>query len=908
MATRNPSLNMRPELLKAAGIHKAAGDDQLIGPRGLSWWTGLHPTECPGYCPVEGCLKSLPLPSTHKATRQQVLDYFDNAWTLTEVLFASLQGEDTFLRQPYHQLRHPMVFYYGHPAVLYINKLRVAGVLEDGIDQFFEQLFETGVDEMSWDDLSQGRDDWPPIAAITDYRRKAYQIVKQLILTHPCLDKPDVGLDDPAWAVFMGPEHERIHLETSSVLIRELPLACVRKPEYWPEYHPSSAQPSPALPAEGVDYPANDLVPVGAETVALGKPLGYPSFGWDNEYGGKQIAVQPFCASRFKVTNGEFLRFVKAGGYSQVRYWSTEGWGWRTFRNAKWPTFWIPNGPQGLHKYQLRALFNAINMRWDWPVDVNYHEAKAFCAWRTEQDASPVRYRVITEAEHQLLRNAPDRVDFPQTWGVEGPLSPPTPPPTTPGSPPTHALGSSQATGGSSGKGKECAEDPACNPDPAMLAGGADAPTRLGANLQLAWSSQSPVTELPASVKGFHDALGNAWEWAEDHYAAFPGFAVHPYYEDFSAPCFGGKHQLILGGSFISTGQLASKFARYQFRPHFFQHATFRVVAPQVHMSQYDLSRYGPENPIVPFVELSCMDCAPPYVGDGPCCSCKRRGAFTPTLEEEKLSTAAKNKSTQVLYESDRLLAQVLATHYGSSAAVFAPLASEAGLLHSAQSFHAQLAEGAAAWVTRLGRQPESCRALDLGCSVGRGTFELARFFAQAVGIDLSTRVIEVASKLRENKRFEFDNKIEGDITQRVAAVIDDAIDTTRTVFVTGDACNLPDSYHGMFDLVLAANLMDRVPDPQRVLQQARAALAPGGILLLTSPFSWDEEYTERVNWLGGAYKDGAPLRSQDHLVQLLTSMDFELLAAEPCCPLIIPDHIRKFQLLLTHKMLFKRL
>ena len=34
----------------------------------------------------------------------------------------------------------------------------------------------------------------------------------------------------------------------------------------------------------------------------------------------------------------------------------------------------------------------------------------------------------------------------------------------------------------------------------------------------------------------------------------------------------------ILGGSFISTGQLASKFARYQFRPHFFQHATFRVV------------------------------------------------------------------------------------------------------------------------------------------------------------------------------------------------------------------------------------------------------------------------------------------------------------------------------------------
>jgi len=53
------------------------------------------------------------------------------------------------------------------------------------------------------------------------------------------------------------------------------------------------------------------------------------------------------------------------------------------------------------------------------------------------------------------------------------------------------------------------------------------------------------VTELPPSEKGFYDVLGNAWEWAEDHYAAFPGFKVHPYYEDFSSPCFGGKHNLV---------------------------------------------------------------------------------------------------------------------------------------------------------------------------------------------------------------------------------------------------------------------------------------------------------------------------------------------------------------------------
>ena len=54
------------------------------------------------------------------------------------------------------------------------------------------------------------------------------------------------------------------------------------------------------------------------------------------------------------MTNGEFLRFVRAGGYSNPKYWCTEGWGWKTFRNVKWPTFWIVDGPQGLHRCASR--------------------------------------------------------------------------------------------------------------------------------------------------------------------------------------------------------------------------------------------------------------------------------------------------------------------------------------------------------------------------------------------------------------------------------------------------------------------------------------------------------------------------------------------------------------------------
>jgi formylglycine-generating enzyme required for sulfatase activity len=47
-----------------------------------------------------------------------------------------------------------------------------------------------------------------------------------------------------------------------------------------------------------------------------------------------------------------------------------------------------------------------------------------------------------------------------------------------------------------------------------------------GFNYQLAYSSQNPVAELPPSEKGFYDVFGSAWEWAEDHFAAFPGECV----------------------------------------------------------------------------------------------------------------------------------------------------------------------------------------------------------------------------------------------------------------------------------------------------------------------------------------------------------------------------------------------
>jgi len=109
----------------------AVDDDvvDLVGPRSAAWWTGKAPKH--GLCPgveADGRIYSLPqltftaasdsYSSSSVLIKKSLQDYFDNTWTMTEVLLASLQGEEAFQLPPYHDLRHPMIFYYGHPGNL----------------------------------------------------------------------------------------------------------------------------------------------------------------------------------------------------------------------------------------------------------------------------------------------------------------------------------------------------------------------------------------------------------------------------------------------------------------------------------------------------------------------------------------------------------------------------------------------------------------------------------------------------------------------------------------------------------------------------------------------------------------------------------------------------------------------
>lgn len=325
---------------------------------------------------------------TVEAKREEILQYFHQTFSLYESLFECLANDEAYYRKA-SDLRHPLIFYFGHTAVFFINKLNVANLIDQRIDPALESSLAIGVDEMSWDDLNDTAYDWPTPAKVKAYRDKTRDLVDQFIKT--CDLSLPIQWNDPLWIVMMGIEHERIHLETSSVLIRELPLDCVRPHLVWSNICQQSGA-----------APVNELLPVTGASVTIGKSKDDPMFGWDVEYGNQTTEVADFKASKYLVSNGEFLEFMQAGGYDKEQYWTAEGWGWVRFKKAQMPVFWS----QSDNGYTYRSMLEEIDMPWDWPADLTYLESKAFCEWKSEVTGKLIR--LPTEAEWSRLRENVD--------------------------------------------------------------------------------------------------------------------------------------------------------------------------------------------------------------------------------------------------------------------------------------------------------------------------------------------------------------------------------------------------------------------------------------------------------------------------------------------------------------------
>ena len=134
----------------------------------------------------------------------------------------------------------------------------------------------------------------------------------------------------------------------------------------------------------------------------------------------------------------------------------------------------------------------------------------------------------------------------------------------------------------------------------------------------------------------------------------------------------------------------------------------------------------------------------------------------------------------------------------------------------------------------RLGLRPGE-RVLDMGCGAGRHAFELYRRGADVVALDQNTSDLAEVAVMFEAMA------AEGQVPTGSSAAT-----------VEGDALALPFD-DGEFDRIIAAEILEHIPDDRTAMEELFRVLKPGGVLAVTVP-RW---FAEKVNWaLSDAYHE----------------------------------------------------
>lgn len=242
--------------------------------------------------------------------------------------------------------RHRLIFYAGHLEAFDWNLIGRDGLGCASFHPTFDKLFAFGIDPEIGGGPADQASDWPRWEEVRRYVGEVRARLDRLIdrATNQYLN---VAL-----------EHRWMHAETLAYLFHNLPREAKCGPD--------------PLPAGEREAPANRWVPVESGPARMGLER-EGGFGWDNEFEGHTVNVDGFRISRFKVSNGEYLEYVRQG--------------------AKAPYFWT----QRRGEWILRLMFGEIRLPLDWPVYVTHEEAEAFARWRGAGLPTEAQYQRAAE-------------------------------------------------------------------------------------------------------------------------------------------------------------------------------------------------------------------------------------------------------------------------------------------------------------------------------------------------------------------------------------------------------------------------------------------------------------------------------------------------------------------------------
>jgi len=385
--------------------------------------------------------------------------------------------------------RHRLVFYLGHLETFDWN-LICSGFGLKSENPEFDRLFAFGIDPTNGNLPNDIAKDWPREDEIRDYNLRVRSAMDS------CFEKTS---DDLLFRVAI--EHRLMHVETLAYLLHSLP---------------HSMKKAPILPRPIATKPfTSRQVSISEGAATLGLCRNFGEFGWDNEFDIHQVHVPAFAIDVCKVTNGEYLEFVRAGGYKDRTLWSKASWEWITASNMQHPKFWKP-GDGG---WRCQTMFADMEFQPFWPVYVSHAEAEAYCKWKGGTMPTEAQY-------HRAAFGVPDGSERQFPWGNTLPR-------------PKHGNFNFQSW------------------DPAPV-------------------NAHPAGQSAFGVEGL---MGNGWEWTSTVFAPFPGFEPFPFYPGYSADFFDGNHYVMKGGSPRTSATLLRRSFRNWFQPRYPHiYASFRCV------------------------------------------------------------------------------------------------------------------------------------------------------------------------------------------------------------------------------------------------------------------------------------------------------------------------------------------
>lgn len=441
--------------------------------------------------------------ATQRDHRDQLLGRLAGSRSITDDLFQIVHADGLYDR-PISE-RHRIVFYIGHLEAFDWNLIADQALGRGPAHQEFDRLFAFGIDPVGGGLPTDQPSDWPRLAEVNAYDFRVRQELDKIL-----------SENSPASAgrwkypremiLNVAIEHRLMHAETLAYMLHQLPTERKIAP---PGYRPlASLPPGPPVLAKMVDIPAG--------TATLGIPRERQAFGWDNEFPVCSVPVPAFAIDAYKVTNGEFLQFVREGGYKDQRFWSAPDWAWIKEQSIGHPRFWLER--QGQWFYQ--GMFEEAPLPLGWPVYVSHAEAAAYSRF--------VGKTLPTEAQfHRAAYGTAEGVERTYPWGD---------------APPDAGRGNfdfrrwDPVTVGSYPGGR--------------------------------------------SAFGVEDALGNGWEWTSSLFAPFPGFEPFPFYRGYSANFFDGEHYVMKGASPRTGACMLRRSFRNWFQAHYpFVYASFRCTS-----------------------------------------------------------------------------------------------------------------------------------------------------------------------------------------------------------------------------------------------------------------------------------------------------------------------------------------